>query len=83
VLVLVALAGSVMVGCVWRQTRHVSLEKSLDSARTRERRLEDSLVRIQAKVLAERQPAAVTPRAAALGYQRASANSGWPSPTRP
>lgn len=72
VLVLVALAGSVMVGCVWRQTRHVSLEKSLDSAKTRERRLEDSLVRIQAKVLAERQPAAVTPRAAALGYRRAS-----------
>lgn len=72
VLLLVALAGSVMVGCVWRQTRHVSLEKSLDSARTRERRLEDSLVRIQARVLAERQPAAVTPRAAALGYRRAA-----------
>ncbi|HNY30643.1 MAG TPA: 16S rRNA (cytosine(1402)-N(4))-methyltransferase RsmH [Fibrobacteria bacterium] len=71
VLVLVALVGSVMVGCVWRQTRHVSLEKSIDSARQRERRLEDSLVRIQARVLAERQPAAVAPRAAALGYRRA------------
>lgn len=71
VLVLVGLAGSVMVGCVWRQTRHVALEKGLDSARVRARVLEDSLVRVQSKVLAERQPAAVAPRAAALGYRRA------------
>lgn len=69
-LVLVGLAGSVMVGCVWRQTRHVELEKGMDSARTETRRLEDSLVQMQAAVRAERQPSGVVARAALFGYRR-------------
>lgn len=76
----VAMLGSLLVGCVWRQTRHVALEKGLDSARVQTRRLEDSLVAIQARVVAERQPAAVAPRAAALGYRRAERQFRLPDP---
>lgn len=79
-LVLVGLVGSVMVGCVWRQTRHVELEKGMDAARTEGRRLEDSLVQALAAADALRQPAVVAERAAGLGYRRPDRQFRLPEP---
>ncbi|MEN9306668.1 MAG: S-adenosyl-methyltransferase [Fibrobacterota bacterium] len=70
VLLVVGLVGTVMVGCVWRQTRHVELEKGLEKARTRERALSDSLAQLEARISAERQPEVVGKRASTLGYKR-------------
>lgn len=69
-LLVVGLVGTVMVGCVWRQTRHVELEKGLEKARTQERQLSDSVAQLEARIGAERQPAVVGKRAVALGYKR-------------
>ncbi len=69
-LLLVGLVGAVMVGCVWRQTRHVELEKGMEKALSRERTLLDSVDQAEARIDAERQPASVGRRAQALGYRR-------------
>ncbi|HQF55769.1 MAG TPA: 16S rRNA (cytosine(1402)-N(4))-methyltransferase RsmH [Fibrobacteria bacterium] len=69
-LLAIGLVGTVMVGCVWRQTRHVELEKGLGAARDRERKLSDSVAQVEARIRSERQPAVVGKRAAALGYAR-------------
>jgi len=79
-MVMVGLVGSVMVGCVWRQTRHVELEKGLDAARADGRRLDDSLVQMQAAVRAERQPSGVAARAALYGYRRPQRQFRLPEP---
>ena len=79
-LLVVGLVGSVMVGCVWRQTRHVELEKGMEQARTSERLLHDSLVQVRAAVDAQRQPSAVAERAASLGYRRPERQFRIPDP---
>jgi 16S rRNA (cytosine1402-N4)-methyltransferase len=79
-MVMVGLVGSVMVGCVWRQTRHVELEKGLETARAEGRRLDDSLVQMQAAVRAERQPSGVAARAALYGYRRPQRQFRLPEP---
>ena len=79
-LVVVGLVGSVMVGCVWRQTRHVELEKGMDAARREGRRLEDSLLQVRAEVEAQRQPEIVAERASALGYRRPDRQFRLPDP---
>ena len=79
-MVMVGLVGSVMVGCVWRQTRHVELEKGLEVARADGRRLDDSLVQMQAEVRAERQPSGVAARAALYGYRRPLRQFRLPEP---
>jgi 16S rRNA (cytosine1402-N4)-methyltransferase len=79
-MVMVGLVGSVMVGCVWRQTRHVELEKGLEAARADGRRLGDSLVQMQAAVRAERQPSGVAARAALYGYRRPLRQFRLPEP---
>ena len=71
-LVGVALAGSLMVGCVWRQTRHVELESGLGKARTVERRLRDSGEQLSSRLSALRRPDAVERRAAEWGWRRPS-----------
>lgn len=70
VLLVVGLVGTVMVGCVWRQTRHVELEKGLDKARIVEKALGDSVAQLEARIQSERQPAVVGRRAVGLGYNR-------------
>ncbi|HXP90015.1 MAG TPA: 16S rRNA (cytosine(1402)-N(4))-methyltransferase RsmH [Fibrobacteria bacterium] len=79
-MVMVGLVGSVMVGCVWRQTRHVELEKGLDAARADGRRLDDSLVQMEAAVRAERQPSGVAARAALYGYRTPQRQFRLPEP---
>lgn len=79
-LVVVGLVGSVMVGCVWRQTRHVELEKGMESAARDSRNLEDSLVQLRAAVDAQRQPAVVAERAAAFGYRHPERQFRLPDP---
>lgn len=69
-MVIVGLVGAVMVGCVWRQTRHVDLEKGMETAASRERRLIDSVDQLEARLRAERQPVVVGKRALELGYKR-------------
>lgn len=69
-LLLVSLVGAVMVGCVWRQTRHVELEKGMEKALSKETSLLDSVDQLEAKIRAERQPVVVGRRAQALGYKR-------------
>jgi hypothetical protein len=59
-----------MVGCVWRQTRHVELEKGMEKAASKEKALLDSVDQLEARIGAERQPAVVGRRALALGYKR-------------
>lgn len=68
--VLVGLGASVMVGCVWRQARHVQLEKDLVAARSEERRLRDSSEQLSARVAALRRPDAIESRAARWGWRR-------------
>jgi 16S rRNA (cytosine1402-N4)-methyltransferase len=79
-LVIVGLAGSVMVGCVGRQTRHVELEKGLQTAGEQARVLDDSLVQLRAAVASERQSAAVAARAAQWGYRRPERQFRLPEP---
>ena len=69
-MLLVSLVGAVMVGCVWRQTRHVELEKGMEKAASKEKALLDSVDQLEARIRAERQPAVVGRRALALGYKR-------------
>lgn len=71
-LVGVALSGSLMVGCVWRQTRHVELETGLGRAHKVERRLRDSAEQLSSRLSALRRPDAVEERAAAWGWKRPS-----------
>lgn len=68
--VAVAVVGSVMVGCVWRQTRHVELEKLGTRALAEERRLRDSSEQLSARLSALRRPDAVEQRAASWGWAR-------------
>lgn len=79
-LLVVGLVGAVMVGCVWRQTRHVELEKGMEKARVAERRLGDSVAQMEARIRAESQPAVVGRRAAALGYVRPERQFRIPEP---
>lgn len=69
-IVAVAVTGSVMVGCVWRQTRHVELEKLLGRTHAEERRLRDSAEQLSARLSALRRPDAVEQRAAEWGWAR-------------
>ncbi len=80
VLLVVGLVGAVMVGCVWRQTRHVELEKGLEKATVQERLLMDSVLQLQARIGAQRQPAVVGRRAMALGYKRPDRQFRLPEP---
>ena len=76
----VTLFASVMVGCVWRQTRHVELEKQLTRARADERRLRDSAEQLSARLSALRRPDAVETRAASWGWSRPSRQYRLPEP---
>jgi len=66
----VTLFASLMVGCVWRQTRHVELEKQLTRTHMEERRLRDSAEQLSARLSALRRPDAVETRAASWGWAR-------------
>lgn len=68
----VTVFGSVMVGCVWRQTRHVELEKLLGRTHAEERRLRDSAEQLSSRLSALRRPDAVEARAATWGWSRPS-----------
>lgn len=70
--VAVGVFASVMVGCVWRQTRHVELERMSSRSQREERRLRDSSEQLYARLLALRRPDAVEQRAAAWGWERPS-----------
>jgi len=70
--VAVGLFASVMVGCVWRQTRHVELEKLLSRSQREEQRLRDSSEQLSAQLSALRRPDAVEQRAATWGWERPS-----------
>lgn len=69
-LVAVGIFASVMVGCVWRQTRHVELEKMMNRSQVEEQRLRDSAEQLSAQLSALRRPDAVEVRAVAWGWER-------------
>jgi len=66
----VTLFASILVGCVWRQTRHVELEKQLTRAHGEERRLRDSAEQLASRLSALRRPDAIEARAASWGWAR-------------
>lgn len=83
--VLVAFVGvtvlaSVMVGCVWRQTRHVELEKTFEQGRREERRLRDSAEQLAARLSSLRRPDAIEARASAWGWSRPARQFRIPDP---
>ncbi|MCB9496992.1 MAG: 16S rRNA (cytosine(1402)-N(4))-methyltransferase RsmH [Fibrobacteria bacterium] len=78
--VAITLLASMMVGCVWRQTRHVELESRFTKVSGIERRLRDSVDQLSGRLAALRRPDAMEARASRWGWVRPGRQYRLPEP---